>query len=128
VFEFGYQECSDVQVEALLDADGLSGIPATVAAGELGIKLTNESDGDVGFGVIRVYDDNTATTEEIVTAIFASEDDNVDGVEFVGGGAAPASDAGYSVSPVKAGRYLFVVFNYAEESDTATGVAEFTVS
>jgi hypothetical protein len=129
LFAFAYGECSDVQVEALLGADGLSGFPTTVDAGALGVKLTNETDVGVGFGLVRVDDGNTATTDEIVASIFAAGDEEQpEGIQFVGGGGASAGSAGYAIGPVESGRYIFVVFNEDEQSDTAAGVAEFTVS
>jgi hypothetical protein len=126
VFEFAYRECTDVQVEATFGATGLAGVPSSVEAGVLGVKLTNETDDEVGFGVVRVDDDNTLTTNEIVAAIFASEDEQPEGVEFVGGGGAAPNDAGYTVGGVEPGRYILVVFG--EDQSAAASAAEFTVS
>lgn len=129
LFEFAYRDCTDVQVEASLTGTGLTGVPSSVEAGALGVKLTNETDTEVGFGLVRVDDDNTLTTDEIVAAIFAaSGDEEPEGVEFVGGGGARPNDAGYTIGDVETGRYILVVFGDADDAGTPVGVAEFTVS
>lgn len=128
LFEFAYRDCTDVQVEATLDDAGFSGVPASVEAGSLGVKVTNETDAEVGFGLVRVDDDNTLSTDEIVAAIFASEEEEPEGVTFVGGGGASPNDAGYTLGDVDAGRYILVAFGDSEDAGTPVGVAEFTVS
>jgi hypothetical protein len=127
LFEFGFENCTDVQVEATLGADGLSGFPSSVEAGSLGVELTNDTDDGVGFGLVLVSPDNTATTDEIVASLFAAGDETPEGVQFVGGGGAEPNATGVTIAPVEAGRYLFVVYSEADET-SAAGVAEFTVS
>lgn len=128
VFGFGFDECSDTQVEATTTADGLTGVPATVDAGSVGFKLENETDRSVFLGVVKVAPDNTATADEILAALFASEDEEPEGIEFVAGGRAEAGEAGYALGDLESGRYLLFVGNESDERAGSPQNAEFTVA
>lgn len=127
VFAFAYEECSDEKVEATLTDAGLGDVPSEVGAGALGVSLDNQTDENVFIGIVKISADNTATAEEIVAALFASEDGNVEGAEFVTGAEAAAGSTGYALGDVEAGRYLLVVGS--EDGDASTAkFAELTVS
>jgi hypothetical protein len=129
VFEFGYDECSDVQVEAAVTADGITGVPATVDAGSVGFKVDNETTTSTFLGVIKVAADNTATAEEIVTELFSSEDEEPEGIEFVGGGGAEAGETGYVLADLESGRYIFITGSDEEGGEnTSTQHVEFSVA
>ena len=128
VFAFGFEECSDTQVEATTTADGLTGVPATVDAGSVGFKLQNDTDESVFLGVVKVAPDNTATAEEILAALYASEDEEPEGIEFVAGGGAEAGEAGYALADLGSGRYLLFVGNERDERAGVPQKAEFTVA
>lgn len=128
VFGFGFDECSDTQIEVTTTADGLTGVPATVGAGSVGFKVQNDTDENVFLGVVKVAPDNTATADEILAAIYASEAEEPEGIEFVAGGGAEAGEAGYAFGDLDSGRYVLFVGNESDERGGDPQNAEFTVA
>jgi len=77
---------------------------------------------------VKVAPDNTATAEEILATLYASEDEEPEWIEFVAGAGAQAGAAGFALGDVESGRYLLFVGNESDERAGVPQYAEFTVS
>lgn len=127
VFDFAYESCVDTQAQLTFDDSGLGGVPFDVDAGTLGFTLSNESSGNIGFGVVHVKPSNKKSTADIITELYASDDGTAKGTEFVGGGSADVGGSDTAVAVMKPGRNILLVFpNTGVPSSQPLASAEIT--